>query len=139
MFIVIVSILFVFIGVLLVLLVIGYLFGFMVMFGLFVLVGIIVNNVVLLLECIEVEFEEGFLRCEVVVLVVVKWFCLIFMIKFICIVGLVFLMLFVGLLWIGMVIIMIGGLVLGIFVMLGFILVLYDWLFSFCIWLEDVC
>lgn len=128
--IVIVSIPFVLIGATLALVVSGYPFGFMPTFGLLALAGIIVNNAVLLLDCIEAELATGATRREAVVTAALMRLRPIVMTKLTCIVGLVPLMLFGGPLWTGMAISMIGGLALGTLVTLGLIPVLYDRLFS---------
>ncbi|WP_045738894.1 efflux RND transporter permease subunit [Xanthomonas sp. MUS 060] len=130
LFIVIASIPFVLIGATIALLVTGYPFGFMATFGLLALAGIIVNNAVLLLECIEAELADGRSRHEAVIAAALKRLRPIVMTKLTCIVGLIPLMLFAGPLWTGMAITMIGGLALGTLVTLGVIPVLYELLFS---------
>ncbi len=99
---------FVLIGAALALLVTGYPFGSMAIFGLLALAGIIVNNAVLLLERIEAELADGLGRHEAVIAAAVKRLRPIVMTKLTCIVGLVPVMLFAGPLWNGMAITMIA-------------------------------
>lgn len=124
------SVPFALIGVSLALLVTGSPFSFMATFGVLSLAGIIVNNAVLLLECIEVERQEGHSIEAATVNAAVKRLRPIVMTKLTCIIGLVPLLLFGGSLWEGMAISMIGGLALGTLITLGLIPVLYDLLFS---------
>lgn len=121
---------FVVIGAAIALLITGYPFGFMATFGLLALGGIIVNNAVLLLECIESELERGASRHEAIIEASVMRLRPILMTKLTCIVGLIPLMLFAGPLWTGMAITMIGGLALATLVTLGLIPALYEILFS---------
>jgi len=103
--------------------------GFMVIFGLLSLAGIIVNNAVLLLERIEAELKEGFATREAVVNAAIKRLRPIVMTKLTCITGLVPLLLFAGPLWSGMAITIIGGLSLGTLVTLGLVPALYELFF----------
>ncbi|SDI50046.1 Multidrug efflux pump subunit AcrB [Paraburkholderia steynii] len=128
--IVIISIPFVLVGAALALKITGYPFGFMPTFGLLALAGIIVNNAVLLLDCIEGELVKGRSKHEAVVTASLMRLRPIVMTKLTCIVGLIPLMLFAGPLWTGMAITMIGGLALGTLVTLGLIPVLYHSFFS---------
>ncbi|WP_285308775.1 efflux RND transporter permease subunit [Stenotrophomonas maltophilia] len=121
---------FVVIGAAAALLLTGYPFGFMATFGLLALGGIIVNNAVLLLECIESEMERGLDQHAAIIEASVMRLRPILMTKLTCIVGLVPLMLFAGPLWTGMAITMIGGLALATLVTLGLIPALYELLFS---------
>lgn len=121
---------FVVIGAAAALLLTGYPFGFMATFGLLALGGIIVNNAVLLLECIESEMERGLDQHSAIIEASVMRLRPILMTKLTCIVGLVPLMLFAGPLWTGMAITMIGGLALATLVTLGLIPALYELLFS---------
>ncbi|RQR51301.1 AcrB/AcrD/AcrF family protein [Burkholderia sp. Bp9140] len=123
--IVIISVPFVLVGAALALTITGYPFGFMPTFGLLALAGIIVNNAVLLLDCIETELIKGRSQYEAVVNASLMRLRPIVMTKLTCIVGLVPLMLFAGPLWTGMAITMIGGLALGTLVTLGIVPVLY--------------
>lgn len=70
--------------------------GFMVIFGLLSLAGIIVNNAVLLLERIEAELREGQSPRAAVINAAVKRLRPIVMTKLTCITGLVPLLLFAG-------------------------------------------
>ncbi len=121
---------FVVIGAAVALLVTGYPFGFMATFGLLALGGIIVNNAVLLLECIESEMARGLDQHDAIIEASVMRLRPILMTKLTCIVGLIPLMLFAGPLWTGMAITMIGGLALATLVTLGLIPALYELLFS---------
>ena len=94
------------------------------------IVGIIVNNAVLLLERIEVELEAGLSMREAVVAVAVARLRPIVMTKLTCIAGLVPLLLFAGSLWTGMAVTIMGGLLLGTLITLGLVPVLYELLFS---------
>jgi multidrug efflux pump subunit AcrB len=104
--------------------------GFMVIFGLLSLAGIIVNNAVLLLERIEAELKAGFSTREAVVNAAIKRLRPIVMTKLTCITGLVPLLLFAGPLWSGMAITIIGGLSLGTLVTLGLVPALYEMFFT---------
>ena len=104
--------------------------GFMVIFGLLSLAGIIVNNAVLLLERIEAELREGQAPRAAVINAAVKRLRPIVMTKLTCITGLVPLLLFAGPLWSGMAVAIIGGLGLGTLVTLGLVPALYELLFS---------
>lgn len=104
--------------------------GFLVIFGLLSLAGIIVNNAVLLLERIEAELHEGFACRQAVINAAVKRLRPIVMTKLTCITGLVPLLLFGGPLWSGMAVSIIGGLSLGTLVTLGLVPVLYECLFD---------
>ncbi|WP_018605794.1 efflux RND transporter permease subunit [Uliginosibacterium gangwonense] len=104
--------------------------GFLVIFGLLSLAGIIVNNAVLLLERIEAELREGFGCRQAVINAAVKRLRPIVMTKLTCITGLIPLLLFGGPLWSGMAVSIIGGLSLGTLVTLGLVPVLYEWLFD---------
>lgn len=104
--------------------------GFMVIFGLLSLAGIIVNNAVLLLERIEAELREGRAPREAVINAAVQRLRPIVMTKLTCITGLIPLLLFAGPLWSGMAVAIIGGLGLGTLVTLGLVPALYELLFS---------
>lgn len=104
--------------------------GFLVIFGLLSLAGIIVNNAVLLLERIEAELHEGFNCREAVVNAAVKRLRPIVMTKLTCITGLIPLLLFAGPLWSGMAVSIIGGLSLGTLVTLGLVPALYELFFD---------
>jgi multidrug efflux pump len=104
--------------------------GFLVIFGLLSLAGIIVNNAVLLLERIEAELGEGYSCREAVVNAAVKRLRPIVMTKLTCITGLIPLLLFAGPLWSGMAVSIIGGLSLGTLVTLGLVPALYELFFE---------
>ena len=104
--------------------------GFMVLFGMLSLAGIIVNNAVLLLDRIEAELIAGKPRREAVVAAAVARLRPIIMTKLTCIAGLIPLLLFAGNLWTGMAVSIIGGLLLGTLITLGLIPVLYELLFG---------
>lgn len=104
--------------------------GFMVIFGLLSLAGIIVNNAVLLLERIEAELKEGLSKRDAIINAAIKRLRPIVMTKLTCITGLIPLLLFAGPLWSGMAITIIGGLSLGTLVTLGLVPALYDLLYG---------
>jgi multidrug efflux pump subunit AcrB len=106
-------------------------FDFTAMLGLFSLAGIIINNGIVLIDCVEEQRKNGLDVQSALIQACMERARPIVMTTITTVVGLIPMALFGGEFWYGLAIVIMCGLAVGSALTLGFVPVLYSLLFQF--------